>query len=137
MDFPGGTSDKELVCQCRRHQRHGFFPRVWKIPWRKAWQPTLVFLPVCIITYGHMYVDVYVHIYIYTDTYLSSFSYVRLCATLWTVAHQAPLSMGFSRQEYWSAPPWPPQRDLPNSGIKPASAAQEADSLQLSHWGSP
>ena len=38
---------------------------------------------------------------------LSCFSYVRLCATLWTAAHQAPLSTGFSRQEYWSGLPFP------------------------------
>ena len=39
---------------------------------------------------------------------LSRFSRVRLCATLWTAAHQAPLSTGFSRQEYWSGLPFPP-----------------------------
>ena len=39
---------------------------------------------------------------------LTHFSRVRLCATLWTVAHQPPLSMGFSRPEYWSGLPWPP-----------------------------
>ena len=42
----------------------------------------------------------------------------RLCATLGTIAHQAPLSMGFSRQEYWSGLPWPPPGDLPNPGIE-------------------
>ena len=41
--------------------------------------------------------------------------------TPWTVAHQAPLSMGFSRQEYWSGLPFPPPEDLPDPGIKPAS----------------
>ena len=46
---------------------------------------------------------------------------VQLFATPWTVAHQAPLSMGFSRQEYWSGLPFPPPGDLPNPGIKPAS----------------
>ena len=50
---------------------------------------------------------------------LSFFSRVQLFATLWTVACQAPLSMGFSRQEYWSGLPWPPQGDLPHPGIKP------------------
>ena len=50
---------------------------------------------------------------------LSSFSHVRLFATLWTVAHQAPLSMGFSRQGYWSGLPCPPPRDLPNPGNGP------------------
>ena len=43
--FPGSTSSKEPACQCRRHKRHGFDPRVRKIPWRRAWQPTPVFLP--------------------------------------------------------------------------------------------
>ena len=46
MDFPGGSDGKEFVCQCRRHKRHGFDPWVGKIPWRRARQPTPVFLPV-------------------------------------------------------------------------------------------
>ena len=51
----------------------------------------------------------------------SRFSCVWLCATLWTVAHQVPLSMGFSRQEYWSGVPCPPAGDLPHPGITPVS----------------
>ena len=54
---------------------------------------------------------------------LSRFSHVQLCVTPWTVAHQTPLSMGFSRQEYWSGLPCPPPGDLPNPGIEPASLA--------------
>ena len=50
---------------------------------------------------------------------LSSFSCVWLFVTQWTVAHQAPLSMGFSRQEYWSGLPFPPPGDLPTPGIEP------------------
>ena len=50
-------------------------------------------------------------------------------ATLWTVAHQAPLSIGFSRQEYWSGLPFPSPGDLPDPGIKPRSPALHADSL--------
>ena len=50
-------------------------------------------------------------------------SRVRLFATPWTIAHQAPLSMGFSRQEYWSRLPFPSPGDLPDPGIKPASPA--------------
>ena len=46
---------------------------------------------------------------------------VQLFATLWTIAHQAPLPMGFSRQEHWSGLPGPPPGDLSNSGIKPTS----------------
>ena len=56
---------------------------------------------------------------------------VQLTATLWTGAWQSPLSMGFSRQEYWSGLPCPPPRDLPNPGIKPRSPTWQADSLQL------
>ena len=52
---------------------------------------------------------------------LSCFSFVWLFATLWTVAHQAPLSTGFSRQEYWSGLPFPVPGDLPNPGIEPES----------------
>ena len=48
-------------------------------------------------------------------------SCVRFFATPWTVARQAPLSMGFSRQEYWSGLPCPPPKDLPDPGIKTVS----------------
>ena len=48
-------------------------------------------------------------------------SHVRLCATLWTVAHQAPLSMGFSRKEYWSGMSFPPSGDIPHPDIEPVS----------------
>ena len=52
---------------------------------------------------------------------LSHFSRVRLFATAWTVARQAPLSIVLSQQEYWSGLPFPPPGDLPDPGIKPAS----------------
>ena len=68
---------------------------------------------------------------------LKRFSCVQLFGILWTVAHQAPLSMGFSRQEYWSGLPCPPQGDLSEPGIEPVSPALQADSLPLSHWRSP
>ena len=51
------------------------------------------------------------------------FSRVQLFVTPWTVAYQAPLSMRFSRQEYWSGLPFPTPRDLPDPGIEPASLA--------------
>ena len=54
---------------------------------------------------------------------LSRFSHVQLFATLWTVALQSPLSMGFSRQEYWSGLPFLPIGGLPDPEIKPASPA--------------
>ena len=52
-----------------------------------------------------------------------------------TVAHQAPMSMGFSKQEYWSGLPFPPPGDLPDPGIKPAVPALQADSLLLESPG--
>ena len=57
--------------------------------------------------------------------------------TPWTIAHQAPLSMGFSRQEYWSGLPCPPPGDLPNPRIKPRSPAMQADSLLSEPPGKP
>ena len=57
---------------------------------------------------------------------LSSFSCVRLFVTPWTVGCQAPLSMGFSRQEYWSGLPFPSPGDLPDPGIEPASLMSPA-----------
>ena len=59
---------------------------------------------------------------------IQSLSRVQLFATPWTVAHQAPLSMGISRQEYWSGLPFPIPGDLP-TGIKPGAPALQADSL--------
>ena len=56
-------------------------------------------------------------------------SHVRLCVPLWMVAHQTPLSMGFSRQEYWSGLPFPSPGDLPNQGIEPGSPVLQADAL--------
>ena len=64
-------------------------------------------------------------------------SRVRLFATPWTVAHQAPLSMGFSRQEYWSGLPFPSPEDLPNPGIEPRSPALQADALTSELPGKP
>ena len=66
----------------------------------------------------------------------SRFGHVQLFETPWTVACQAPLSMGFSRQEYWRGLPCPPPGYLPNPGIKPLSPGLQADSLPMSHQGS-
>ena len=62
---------------------------------------------------------------------------VRLFATPWTVAHQAPPSMGFSRQEYWSGLPFPSPGDLPNPGFEPRSPALQADTLTSEPPGKP
>ena len=92
----------------------------------------------------------------FTITYISLSSCVCVCVwaractqscwvvsssvTLWTVAHQAPLSMGFPRQEYCSGLPFLSPEDLPDSGIEPASLCllhRQADSLPLCHLGKP
>ena len=68
----------------------------------------------------------------------SHFIHVWLFVTLWIVAHRFPLSMGFSRQEYWSGLPYPSLGDLPNSGIEPESPespALKAEPFTLSHQG--
>ena len=63
---------------------------------------------------------------------LSHFSCVQLFAMPWTVARQAPLSMGFSRQEYWSGLPFPSPGDLPDPGVEPISLASLHLSLAIS-----
>ena len=68
---------------------------------------------------------------------VQSLSCVQLFATPWIVAYQDPLSMGFSRQEYRNGLPFPSPGDPPDSEIKPASSAWQADSLPLSHQGDP
>ena len=68
---------------------------------------------------------------------VKSLSRVRLFATLWTVAHQAPPFMGFSRQEYWSGLPFPSLGDLPDPGIEPRSPALEANALTSEPPGKP
>ena len=64
-----------------------------------------------------------------SETRSLSLSHVRLFATPWTVAHQAPLTMGFSRQEHWSGLPCPPPGDLPDPGMEAGSPALQRDSL--------
>ena len=68
---------------------------------------------------------------------VKSLSCVRLFVTPWTVACQAPLSMGFSRQEYWSGLPFPSPGDLPSPGIEPGSPALEGDALTSEPPGKP
>ena len=64
-------------------------------------------------------------------------SCVRLFATPWTVAHQAPPFMGFSRQDSWSGLPFPSPGDLPDPGIEPRSPALQADALTSDPPGKP
>ena len=71
------------------------------------------------------------------ETEVKSLSRVGLFVTPWTVAYQAPLSVGFSREEYWSGLPFPSPGDLPNPGIKPGSPALQADTLLSEPPGKP
>ena len=68
---------------------------------------------------------------------MKSLSHVRLFVTPWTVAYEAPPSMGFSRQECWSGLPFPSPGDLPNPGIEPGSPALRADALPSEPPGKP
>ena len=77
-----------------------------------------------------------------TDEWIKKLWYniVHSCPTLcdpWTVAHQAPPSMGFSRQEYWSGLPFPSPGDLPDPGIEPRSPTLQADALTSAPPGKP
>ena len=68
---------------------------------------------------------------------VKSFSPVRLFVTPWTVAYQAPPSMEFSKQEYWSGLPFPFPGDLPNAWIKPGPPALQTDALPSEPPGKP
>ena len=68
---------------------------------------------------------------------VKSLSCVSLFETPWTVAYQAPPSMEFSRQEYWSGLPFPSRGDLPDPGIEPRSPALQADALPFEPPGKP
>ena len=75
----------------------------------------------CVICHAHIK-------YIHSEV-VKSLSHAQLLVTPWTVAYQAPPSMGFSRQEYWSGLPFPSPEDLPNPGIEPGSPTFQADAL--------
>ena len=127
IGLPRWLSCKEAACQCPRHKRHGFDPWVRKTPWIRKWQPTPVFLPGQSHGWrslvGSMVSQRVEHdwttehtltlpTYPWVSEWVKLLSHVRLFATPWTVAPQAPLSMGFSRQEYWSGLPFPSPGDL-------------------------
>ena len=106
-------------------------PQIWK-------HNSMFYLPVHSLGFNTILYDSQV---LHSICILSHFSHVRLFATPWTGARQAPLSMGYPRQEYWSGVPCCPPGDPPNPGIKPASSVaptlQADSSLLLSHCGSP
>ena len=73
----------------------------------------------------------------YINSIVKSLSHVQLFVIPWTVAHQTTLSMGLSRQEYWSGLPFPPPRDRPKSGIKPKSPALASRFFTTTPSGKP
>ena len=96
----------------------------------------------------HMYAHTYIYMCIYVYTHVSTFSFVLSCSVVSDslllyfiiVARQAPLSMGFPRQEYWNGLPFPSPEDPLNPGIKlasPASPVLQADSLPAEPLGKP
>ena len=102
LGFPSGASGKGSACQCTRFKRCGFDLRdvggLQSMGWQRAGLTERL-------------------------TVISHFSSVGLFATLWAVACHAPLSMEFSRQEYWSRLPFPSPGYRPNSGTEHTSAA--------------
>ena len=96
-------------------------------------------LCMCIYCIYIIHRPLYLHICMYQSVVVAVYllSHVRFFATPWTVAHQISLSMGFPRQEYCSGLPFPFPADFSEPGIKPAYPAWQADSLPLSHLGSP
>ena len=106
-DFPGGPVVKTAHFRCREHK---FYP----------WWGTRITNAVQL-----------------DQKKVKSLSHVRLFATPWTVAHQTPASMGFSRQEYWSGLPFSSPGNLPNQGIEPRSPTLQADALTSEPPGKP
>ena len=95
----------------------------------------------CLGTYVYPYLPIltfapYLHRYLYLCLCVQLLSHVWLFVTLWTVARWAPLSMGFSRQEYWNGLPFPPPGDRPDPGIELASPASVPSIGRwiLYHW---
>ena len=114
--LPPWLSSKKSTCNADVGSIHW----VGKIPWRSVWQSSPVFLPgeshgwrslVGYSPYSHKELDrmeatehacMQIHVYYMLLLLLSCFSCIQLCATPWMAAHQAPLSLGFSREEHWS-----------------------------------
>ena len=107
-----------------------------------SWQNSIIHCPAYLI---YFYMDIFIfqishNVYILLLKLESESEVAQSCPTLcdrWTVAHQAPPSMGFSRQEYWSGLPFPSPGDLPDPGIEPRSPTLQADALTSAPPGEP
>ena len=135
--FPGGAGGKEPSCHCRSPERRGLDPWVRKIPWRRAWQPTPVFLSgelQSIVLQRLKWLSTAQHTIVLSHCCSVAKSYL----TLWEPMDCSPpgsFVMGFPRQEYWSGLSFPSPGHLP--GSNPHLLRWQADSLPLSHQGSP
>ena len=110
----------------------------WLLGWSVgSWNRSLIFATKKALWLMALYICVCGYTCMLDVSFFSLLSCVWPSVTMWTVAHQASLSMGFSRQEYWSGLPVPSPGDLPNPGIEPTSPVLQVDSLPLSRWGSP
>ena len=88
---------------------------------RYSTKPTLTPYSICLLVFkNHSSLFIYFCLFF---LHAQSLSHIRLFVTPWTVALQAPLPMGFPRQEYWSGSPFPSPGDLPDPGIEPVSPA--------------
>ena len=120
---------------------HSWKASGWKVYWFPKFKTNKLHKNSCLEIYispSYIYIPLFYMEYIYICTYpplkwSESLSHVRLFATPWTVACPAPLSMGFSRQEYWSGLPFPSPGDLPNPGLPHCRQTL----YRLSHQGSP
>ena len=111
MSFLGGSDGKEFA----------FNPWIGKIPYRRKWKPTPVFWPGefhgLYSPWGHKKSDTTEQLSLSVEVFgTAAPCHVQLFATLWTIACQTPLSMGSSRQEYWSEFPFPSPGDFSDPG---------------------
>ena len=135
---------EESSCQCRRGRRCGFYPLIRKIPWRRKWQPSPVFLPgkshgqrtrVGYSLWGHKragHGPSAKHQQQMEDyKVMRKVTVAQSCPTLWDSMDCSPPGSSvheFSRQEYWTGLPFPPPGDLPDPGIESEYPALQADS---------
>ena len=134
--FPDGSVGKESACNAE-DRRHGFSFWVGKISWKRKQQPTPVLLPEK--SHGHRSLEgcsPWGCKELGTTERLNLLTCVRLFATPWTVAHQAPLSMKFSRQEYWNGLPFPFPGIFPTQGSNSGLLHHRQILYCLSHQGS-
>ena len=141
--LPKWLGGKESTCQSWRRR---FDPWVGKIPWRRVWQTTPVFLPGelhgqrrmagCSL-WGHNRVRHNLAMKQQPCDHMKSLSRVRLFATPWTVTYQAPLSMGFYRQRYWSGLPFTSPGYLPDPGMEPTFSTLASGFFTTEPLGKP